>query len=449
MPSLKIYPPTRLPNDDVTETQFCMWKEEMEVYLSQEPDFKIFLPSKAYGEWTCYEENPQRIPSLKNEDRVTATYDVQEGRAISAQEANSINEEKLENVRTNLRTVLSIVGKCVSEGHYNSVIKHSTSLNWIYNMLRCDYDIQNKGVHFFNVLDTKYNPSKYTPIAFYNIYRTVISNNLAKRGDVIKYKNNETLDHDERFSPMLEDLVLLNVIREIDQRLPNVVKNFYFHKMKKEERLMDFKTDILLNIPQFLDQLEAKGDDEATLNAFKQSQSGWKQRNRKVENNRKYCRFCFLARTNRVTYTSHNFGDLTCPSLSAQDKKKLMETAKLSIVKEDAEDHDTDHEELAEMYGYGQYPQDNGYDEVDSNQVLQTLKVTHKTFNPSRSRIHRYGYIQPISSQILTVFFDLKNSIPFHIELDSGATVSYIREDIVRQYNFKILPNTQVSKLGD
>ena len=126
-----------------------------------------------------------------------------------------------------------------------------------------------------------------------------------------------------------------------------------------------------------------------------------------------------------------------------------METAKLSIVKEDAEDHDTDHEELAEMYGYGQYPQDNGYDEVDSNQVLQTLKVTHKTFNPSRSRIHRYGYIQPISSQILTVFFDLKNSIPFHIELDSGATVSYIREDIVRQYNFKILPNTQVSKLGD
>ena len=67
MPSLKIYPPTRLPNDDVTETQFSMWKEEMEVYLSQEPDFKIFLPSKGYGEWTCYEENPLRIPSLKNE----------------------------------------------------------------------------------------------------------------------------------------------------------------------------------------------------------------------------------------------------------------------------------------------------------------------------------------------------------------------------------------------
>ena len=34
MPSLKIYPPSRLPDNDVTETQFNMWKEELEVYLS-------------------------------------------------------------------------------------------------------------------------------------------------------------------------------------------------------------------------------------------------------------------------------------------------------------------------------------------------------------------------------------------------------------------------------
>ena len=217
-----------------------MWQEELEVYLSQESDFKIFLPRKLYAEWNSYEENPDRITALKQEDVIVANADRHEGRVITEDQANVANDEKLDNIRINLRTVLSIIGKCVSEGHYNSVIKHSTSLQWIYNMLRCDYDIQNNDVHFFNILEVKYNPSKHTPIAFYYLYRTTISNNLAKQGDVLKYKDNEQLLHDEKFSPMVEDVVLLNAIRKIDQRLANVVKIFHFHKMKKEERLMDF-----------------------------------------------------------------------------------------------------------------------------------------------------------------------------------------------------------------
>ena len=40
MPSLKIYPPVKLPDKNVSETQFNMWQEELEVYLSQESNFK-------------------------------------------------------------------------------------------------------------------------------------------------------------------------------------------------------------------------------------------------------------------------------------------------------------------------------------------------------------------------------------------------------------------------
>jgi len=46
MPSVKIYPPSRLPSSNVNETQFEIWREELEVYLSQEADFKVFLPIK-------------------------------------------------------------------------------------------------------------------------------------------------------------------------------------------------------------------------------------------------------------------------------------------------------------------------------------------------------------------------------------------------------------------
>ena len=415
MPSLKIYPPTRLPSSGITETQFNMWQEELEVYISQEPDFKVFLPSKLYENWTSYEENSPRIPELKQNDTVTAGH-IRNGRAITDQEAEQINDDKLDNIRDNLRTVLSLVGKCVSEGHYTSVIKHSTSLNWIYEMLRRDYDIQSKGVHFFNVLEVKFDASKNTPVAFYNMYRTIISNNLAKQGDVLKYKNNEVLDNDERFSPMLEDIVLLDVIREIDSRLPMVVKNFYFHKMKKDERLMDFKTDILLNIPHFLEQLNSGDNEEIVLSTFKTNRPARNQFKKKTDlKSRPYCRLCYLSKQSRDIFSSHNFGNHNCPSLTAQDRKTFYESAKLSTIQDEYDSPEVDDEEIAEMHGYSQLNTND--DDSNQNDV-------------------RCGYIQPTASQILTVFVDNKNSIPFHIDLDSGATVSFIREDITKKFKF-------------
>ena len=119
MPTLKIYPPSRLPNSNVSETQFAMWQEEIEVYLSQEADFKIFLPTKSYGTWLSYEEDPNRIPQLKEEDQIEPNNDNRAGRVITQAQAITENSEKLDNMRINLRTVLSIVGKCVSEGHCN------------------------------------------------------------------------------------------------------------------------------------------------------------------------------------------------------------------------------------------------------------------------------------------------------------------------------------------
>ena len=367
MPSLKIYPPSRLPSTGVNETQFNMWQEELEVYISQDPEFKLFLPTKTYASWSSYEENPDRIHELKANDVIQVNNDHRQGRVITQADAEVENDEKLDNIRSNLRTVLSIVGKCVSEGHYTSVIKHSTSLTWIYNMLRCDYDIQNKGVHFFNVLDIKYNPSKHTPIGFYNLYRTIISNNLAKNGDMIKYKNNEVLESDEKFTPMLEDLVLLDTIKEIDQRLPNFVKTFYFHKMKENERLMDFKTDILLNIPHFLEQIDAKTDEDAVLSTFKPRQFNKPQIKGKAAGgrNKGYCRFCYLTKQPKATFTSHNFGDLACPSISPRDRQSLLEVAKLSIAHED-EEPEQDENELAEMYGYAQF---EAHGDSEDNQV--------------------------------------------------------------------------------
>ena len=69
MPSIKIYPPSQLPDRNVSETEFSIWKEELEVYLSQENDFRHFLEGGDYTNWKSQEsEAANRITMLLGED---------------------------------------------------------------------------------------------------------------------------------------------------------------------------------------------------------------------------------------------------------------------------------------------------------------------------------------------------------------------------------------------
>ena len=68
-----------------------------------------------------------------------------------------------------------------------AIVRHSTSLEWIYNKVREDYYIQTKGIHFLNIVNLEYNPETKTPAGFYNEYRTVILNNIGRRAEVIQW----------------------------------------------------------------------------------------------------------------------------------------------------------------------------------------------------------------------------------------------------------------------
>ena len=57
------------------------------------------------------------------------------------------------------------------------------------------------------------------------------------------------------------------------------------------------------------------------------------------------------------------------------------------------------------------------------------------------------NYIQPIPTQTLTV--QDQNQQNIHLDLDSGATVSYAKLSTVLSFGFKIRPNSQLSKLAD
>ena len=435
MPSIKIYPPTQLPDRNVSETQFSIWCEELEVYLAQEEEFAQFLPDGIYSTWQSKESNADRITRLNDQD-------------LPDPNTPANRNAKLRTVRTKLRTVLAIIGKCVSEGHYNNVIRHSTSLEWIYNTLRSDYDIQKRGIHFFNILEVKFDPSNDTPVSFYNKYRTVIVNNLSKNGDIIKYKGANPMTEDEKMTPMLEDVILLNVLREIDGRLPAYVKNHYNHRMQHDDKLMDLKTDILVNTPAFLEKIVNEEQNNsfkaAAFGAFKQqSMSKFKKKSQFMQNKRLYCRLCFLEKTPKEVFTSHNMGDKKCPSISQQDKEKMNEVNKFSYMKQEDE-HEHDEEELAELFGYS-----GNYEQNGSNSEVVVLNETDHTCNFYRQNEAKNNFIRPVPSQVLTVFENIDNTNPVHIDLDSGATLNYCTEQEALDRGFQMFPNGQLSKLGD
>ena len=69
---------------------------------------------------------------------------------------------------------LNQVAKIVSSNHYNFVMRQATSLEWVYSEIRKDYNIQQKGVHFFNLLNLEYDSSTMMTLGFYQMYRKLV-----------------------------------------------------------------------------------------------------------------------------------------------------------------------------------------------------------------------------------------------------------------------------------
>ena len=90
---------------------------------------------------------------------------------------------------------------------------------------------------------------------FYNKFRSVIIASLKKKGDVITWQNNRVLVEDEELSPTFEELILAVVLELIDISLPDQMRKEYLLG-KREKSLMDYKSDILNNVPSFLEEMK-------------------------------------------------------------------------------------------------------------------------------------------------------------------------------------------------
>ena len=437
MSSIKIYPPNQLPAEGITDNQFAIWCEELEIYLEVEEKFRKFLPDGKYKAWTAAEENPLRIETPLAPDTA----------------------DDLPQIRRELRQFISIVAKYCHQDYYNPLMKHSTSLEWIYERLRQDNKIEYKGIHFMNIIDLKWDPTgQTTAVAFYNQYRSMIIGNLAKKHDVIEWKN-ETLKEDDKLNTSYEDLILINVIQQLHPQLPNYIREQYAHKIGQKKRLMDFKTEILTNAKKYIQEIEATQISNISLEeqpacnfvrtrtTFRPQQQRRPQQQQRYQNTvnsrqessrqsqpiSPFCRLCHLNNMPRATYISHYLGQPTCPSLGPRDKQMLSRsTQQLGAVQIQDDD----------------ILRDYGYDVDQEDQVKPLSKPIENLPEKSEDQsITACNFIQPVPTQILSLQDKANNDI--HVTLDSGATVSYIKLNVAKKYDLKIRPNDQLSKLAD
>ena len=145
MPGIKIFPPNQLPVRNLSQQQLEQWIVQLEIWLGQDNDMARFMEGGIYQNWQADEVLTNRL-----QDVVDADPKVVEGMTVNQR------TELLEERRRQLRTFLSQTANCVSNEHHATIMRHSTSLQWIYDRIRQDYDIETKGVHFLNIIDIKY-----------------------------------------------------------------------------------------------------------------------------------------------------------------------------------------------------------------------------------------------------------------------------------------------------
>ena len=134
--------------------------KELEIWLGEDDNMVRFMLEGRYNTWQSQETSPQRLQALDQHD------------PDRPQQGVNNRDDLLVNLmakcRRQLKTFLSQVAKYTIRNMYATIVCHAISLNWIYERIRQDYNIQQIGIHFLNITDLKYDAQTKTPASFYN-----------------------------------------------------------------------------------------------------------------------------------------------------------------------------------------------------------------------------------------------------------------------------------------
>ena len=107
----------------------------------------------------------------------------------------------------------------------NTIVKNSTSMSSIWQVIRLHYGFQSTGAHFIDLNYIKLEPNERTEDLFQRL-QSFMEDTLLRSDGSIRH-HGDLPDSDEELSPSLENFIVLKWLRLINPDLPALVKQRY------------------------------------------------------------------------------------------------------------------------------------------------------------------------------------------------------------------------------
>ena len=379
-----------------TINSFENWRQNLVYTLSLDPHFAPFLVEGVT--WLKKSKtNPLR-------GFVDDSSSVPEARRRTAQQKSTMLELMLGQI-ANYCPIIS----------RNTIVKSSTSIEFIWHAIRLHFGFQATGAHFVDFNDIQLEPNE-RPEDLYQRLMAFVDDSLLKSNGNLTH-HGDPPSEDEELSPTLENFIVLTWLRLINPALPQLVKQRYGTELRSRT-LASIKPEISQAMSSLLDQISTCEDAkimraEATFKRLgfnKRPPSRSPKPPRKPATRARSCPLCKQA--GRVD--QHFLSE--CKYLPEQDRRYMAKARQIASILEPEEDSE------------------------DEPPVDDTLSPTLK--QPSiTSRL-----VQVRQSPYIDVFNHHHST---RITIDSGATCNMIRLSTVHRLGADIKASSQSARQAD
>ena len=293
----------------------------------------------------------------------------------------------------------------------NSIVKHSISLNDLWQKIRQHYGFQSTGSHFLDLASIRLQPDERPEDLFQRLMAFFEDNLLSVHGGLTHHGAQVTADED--LSPTLENTVVVLWLQLIHPGLPLLVQQKYGSELRNKT-LASLKPEISQALGSLLDELRCIEDTKAmrigSTTPRRNPSSGQGQPRRRPFLS------CILCKTAGRPHTTHNLMD--CHYLPDRDRRPW---ARSRMVMDD--------------------PEDLGVDDCEPFDESSDLAVPPVQGN--EPAVLRVSIVQ---SPVLNTFY---HEHPVQLTLDTGATSNMVRASSAKLYGFPITPASQMARQAD
>ena len=142
----------------------------------------------------------------------------------------------------------------------NSIVKHSTSLNDIWQKIRQHYGFQSSGAHFLDLASIRFQPDERPEDLFQRLMAFFEDNLLSVHGGLTHHGDAATSNED--LSPTLENTIVVLWLQLIHPGLPLLVKQKYGSELRNKT-LASLKPEISQALGPLLNELCSIEDTKA------------------------------------------------------------------------------------------------------------------------------------------------------------------------------------------